>query len=546
MAANGTVLKAPEPQALDALIEQLRTLGVEAVAICFINAYANDAHEREVAQWIIERLPEVYVCTGTDLTREWYEYERACTACANAFVGPQMGRYAHALEAALQAGGFSGRSFFMGSGGGAISLAQAARQPIRLVESGPVGGLVGAAAYARALGLANVVALDIGGTTAKCALIKDGGFDVSSTFWIGGYERGMPIRSSIIDIVEVGAGGGSIAFVDELGRMHVGPRSAGSRPGPVAYGRGGIEPTVTDANVVLGRIDPENFLGDGMHLDAQAIEATMHERLVQPLRRATNCRDEVNGQENDTDYDLAPLAAGVLTVSSVKMAGAIRKVTVERGEDPRDFTLLAYGGGGPLHASELAREIGIPHIVVPPRAGVFAAFGMLFADMRNDATCTFLEPLEDEVMPRLRSTCEALQEEAKAGLGDRCTELSPDISYSAELRYRGQMHSLRMPIDPAQDVATLRQRFEALYTRRFGQASPRSPAEFVVLVATASAGTPTPSLQPAVSAQRLVPDTPSSADIPVQTRHVYLGDPARWLEVPIYGSIASGVERGAG
>ncbi|MBL8386398.1 MAG: hydantoinase/oxoprolinase family protein [Burkholderiales bacterium] len=511
---DGAPITPPREADAALLAERLRDCGAEAVAVSFINAYANDAHEVLVAGWLRERLPGVFVCTGSELTREWYEYERGSTACANAFVGPQMGRYAASLDAILDQRGFRGKRFFMGSGAGAISLDQAARQPIRLVESGPVGGLVGAAAYARALGIAHMVALDVGGTTAKCALVKDGTFEINTTYWVGGYARGTPIRSSIIDIVEVGAGGGSIAYVDEHRRLHVGPRSAGSNPGPVAYGRGGSEPTLTDANVVLGRINPENFLGDGLHLDVDAVHEALRARVAAPLGMT------------DTG-DVTALAAGILTISSVLMAGAIRKVTVERGEDPRDFVLFAYGGGGPLHAVELAREIGIPEVVIPPRAGIFAALGMLFADLENDAAATVLLPLDEAALPRVRAALEKLEAEAIAGLGEQAQGHQCALSHSAELRYKGQMHSLKIPLDVSGGARGVRATFEKLYARRFGHASSTGEVEFVGLGATARLATP----KPALSA--MTPAGTKEAPVPGR-RRVYVSGTAAWTEVAVY------------
>ena len=514
MGGDGQPITAPREPDADVLAAALRACGAEAVAVSFINAYANDAHEAQVARWLRLRLPGVFVCTGSELTREWYEYERGSTACANAFVGPQMGRYATSLDGILDARGFRGKRFFMGSGAGAISLAQAARQPIRLVESGPVGGLVGAAAYARALNIDHMVALDVGGTTAKCALVKSGTFEINTTYWVGGYARGTPIRSSIIDIVEVGAGGGSIAYVDELKRLHVGPRSAGSNPGPVAYGRGGSEPTLTDANVVLGRINPENFLGDGLHLDVPAVHEALRARVAVPLGMT------------DTS-DVTTLAAGILTISSVLMAGAIRKVTVERGEDPRDFVLFAYGGGGPLHAVELAREIGIPQVVIPPRAGIFAALGMLFADLENDASATVLLPLAEDSLPCLRAALEKLEAEALAGLGDQVAGAECTLVHSAELRYKGQMHSLKIPLDLSAGASGVRATFEKLYGRRFGHASSTGEVEYVGLGATARLATPKPALE------AMTPLGSSEAPVPAK-RRVYVSEANKWADVAVY------------
>ena len=492
----------------------LRGLNVGAVAVSFINAYASPRHEQLVAQWLRELIPGAFVSCGSDLSREWYEYERTSTVAANAFVGPQVSGYARVLDGRLTERGFAGSRFFMGSGTGAISLKQAAGQPVRLVESGPVGGVVGAAAYARALGLQKLVAFDIGGTTAKCALVMQGGIDVRSTYWIGGYERGFPIRSSIIDIVEVGAGGGSIASLDAAGRLKVGPRSAGSTPGPVAYGRGGEEPTVTDANLVLGRIAPANFLADGIRLDVGAARQAIAGRL--------GTRLGYTGEDA-----VAELAGGMLSIASVIMAGAIRKVTIERGEDPREFVLFAYGGGGPLHAGELARELNIPLVIIPPHAGIFSAVGMLFADQESDASRTSRAGLADDMALHDAARIFAeLEEEAATGLDLKGAIGERRAEHFAELRYVGQMHSVRTLVLPSDDVQALRARFETTYASRYGHANAGVPVETVSLTALVRVAGTRPGLRPLPPGQ--------AAAGPVATRRIFLAASGQWRDVPVY------------
>ena len=267
MGSKGEVVTPLDSAALEKLAGEIRKLGVESVAIFFMNSYINPAHEEAAAEILKELLPDAYVTFSTDLTREWYEYERCSTVAANAYVGPQVSTYIRRLDSDLKSQGFGGSLFMMGSNGGLLSAERTCRQPIGLVESGPIGGCIGAGAYAEKLGFKNVVAFDMGGTTAKCALVENGRFSVNSVYYANGYVKGFPIKSAVIDIVEVGSGGGSIAWIDSQKRLHVGPQSAGSTPGPVCYGRGGTEPTVTDANLVLGRLNPGNFLGGEMRLD---------------------------------------------------------------------------------------------------------------------------------------------------------------------------------------------------------------------------------------------------------------------------------------
>ncbi|MGH7809116.1 MAG: hydantoinase/oxoprolinase family protein, partial [Candidatus Binatia bacterium] len=272
MGSKGEVVTPLDIFAVETLADEIKNLGVESVAIFFMNSYINSVHEEAAAESLKKLLPGIYVTFSTDLTREWYEYERCSTVAANAYVGPQVSTYVGRLDGELKQQGFKGSLFMMGSNGGLLSAERSCRQPIGLVESGPIGGCIGAAAYAEKLGFKNVVAFDMGGTTAKCALVENGRFSVNSVYYANGYVKGFPIKSAVIDIVEVGSGGGSIAWLDSQKRLHVGPRSAGSTPGPVCYGRGGLEPTVTDANLALGRLNPANFLGGEMKLDKSAAE----------------------------------------------------------------------------------------------------------------------------------------------------------------------------------------------------------------------------------------------------------------------------------
>src|SRR5574342_194707 len=267
--SKGEIVEPLDVPGLEKLASELRQMGVESVAIFFMNSYINPAHEEVAAAALNKLLPGVYVTFSTDLTREWYEYERCSTVAANAYVGPQVSTYIRRLDDDLKKEAFQGSLFMMGSNGGLLAAERSSRQPIGLVESAPIGGCIGASAYAEKMGFKNLVAFDMGGTTAKCALVENGRFSVNSVYYVNGYVRGFPIKSAVIDIVEVGSGGGSIAWLDSQKRVHVGPQSAGSTPGPVSYGRGGTEPTITDANLVLGRLNPDHFLGGEMKLDVQ-------------------------------------------------------------------------------------------------------------------------------------------------------------------------------------------------------------------------------------------------------------------------------------
>jgi N-methylhydantoinase A len=467
LASNGTVIEPIDVEQLERLATQLRELKLDGVAIFFMNSYANPAHEQAAAALLKQLLPGVFITASTELSREWYEYERTATVAANAYVGADVNTYVRALDGDLRKKAFSGRIFMMGSNGGVLSIDRTCEQPIALVESGPIGGCIGAGVYAETFGFKNVIAFDMGGTTAKCTLVEDGNFSVESTYYAGGYVRGFPIKSPVINIVEVGSGGGSIAWRDSVGRLHVGPNSAGSTPGPACYGHGGSAPTVTDANLLLGRLNPRNFLGGELILDAAAAE--------QAVRNIANDL----GYEGETGT--IELAAGIVSIATLAMAGAIRRISVEHGRDPRDFILFSYGGGGPLHASALARELSIPTIVIPPEPGNFSAIGMLLAHARLDDATTFTGNLDQDAIPRLETAFAEM--ESRAALALRREFGVQDIwcERFAEMRYKGQRHNIKVPISIKADAVAIRAAFERDYKRRYGHADPKAAGEFQAL-----------------------------------------------------------------
>ncbi|MDE0030546.1 MAG: hydantoinase/oxoprolinase family protein [Deltaproteobacteria bacterium] len=466
--AKGEVLTPLDAGRVEAVAEELKRLEIEAVAVFFMSSYLDPSHEERAADILKRLLPGVYVTCSTELTREWYEYERTSTVAANAYVGPQVNAYVRRLESDFRDRGYAGSLFMMGSNGGLLSVDRTCRQPIGLVESGPIGGCIGAGAYAEALGIENVVAFDMGGTTAKCALVENGRFTVESVYYVNGYVKGFPIKWPVIDIVEVGSGGGSIAWLDDQNRLHVGPQSAGSTPGPVCYQRGGTEPTVTDANLVLGRLNPHRFLGGELSLGLDAARRTIAERTTTPLG--------YQGEEG-----LIRTAGGIVSIATVLMAGAIRQVSVEHGLDPRDFVLFAYGGGGPLHASALARELSIPSVVIPPEPGNFSAVGMLLADARVDASETFTGILDDALVARIDAGFGDMEAAAAESL--RRDFGADDVFFErkAEMRYRGQRHNIHVPITGLRNVSEIREAFEHDYKRRYGHADSKAPTELQAL-----------------------------------------------------------------
>jgi len=511
--STGEILVPLDIAALTPLAEKLKAQGVESVAIFFMNSYANPQHEETAARQLRHLLPEAYVTCSTELTREWYEYERTSTVAANAYVGPQVNSYVRRLQSDLAAKGFRGSLFMMGSNGGLLSVERTCRQPVNLVESGPIGGCIGAAAYAEALGHNNVIAFDMGGTTAKCALVENGRFSVDSIYYAGGYVKGFPIKSSVIDIVEVGSGGGSIAWLDAQNRLHVGPQSAGSTPGPACYGQGGRAPTVTDANLVLGRLNAKRFLGGEFALDAKAAHAAV-QSIAEPLGYR-----EPKG--------VIEVAEGILAIATVIMAGAIKKISVEHGLDPRDFVLFCYGGGGPLHASALARELSIPTIIVPPEPGNFSAIGMLLADARIDVSKTFLGPLNEATVAALNETFAAMEQEARGALIREFGASDADVLFQrhAEMRYVGQRHNIKVLTTKTETPADIRDDFDRDYRRRYGHADARAKVEVQALHLSAFTRLRRPDLQ------RLPRAGADGSQL--NERQVYFGRHG-WLNATIY------------
>jgi N-methylhydantoinase A len=511
--SKGEVVVPLDLPSLEKLAGEIRKIGIESVAVFFMNSYINPDHEEAAAKVLTELLPDVYITFSTDLTREWYEYERCSTVAANAYVGPQVSTYIRQLDSDLTARGFSGSLFMMGSNGGLLSAERTCRQPIGLVESGPIGGCIGAGAYADKLGFKNVVAFDMGGTTAKCSLVENGRFSVNSVYYANGYIKGFPIKSAVIDVVEVGSGGGSIAWLDPQKRLHVGPQSAGSTPGPVAYGRGGTEPTVTDANLVLGRLNAGNFLGGEMKLDVSAAQRSVTQRIADPLG--------YRGEDG-----MIRMADGIISIATVIMAGAIRKISVEHGLDPRDFILFSYGGGGPLHACALAHELSIPTIVIPPESGNFSASGMLLADARIDTSKTFVGVLSEKTVPATAEMFAAMEEESAGALAAEFATSDAFFERHAEMRYRGQRHNIKVPVSGLKEAAQIRAAFERDYKRRYGHADAKAPAEFQALHLSAFARLKQPEIARLPRA--------AAKSQPAQLRKIYIGNAGGWLDGQIF------------
>jgi N-methylhydantoinase A len=430
--------------------------GVEAIAVCLLHSWNNPAHEQRMGELLRAAAPRAYVTLSHDILREYGEYERMSTTVLNAYIGPRISAYLDALERRLRAGGFDGELLIMQSNGGVMAPSVARVLPVATLESGPVGGFIAAARIGARLGYGNIVAFDMGGTTAKTNVVRGGEPQMAHGYHIGGYAAGHPMTLPVVDTVEVGSGGGSIAVADTLGGLSVGPRSAGAEPGPACYGRGGVEPTVTDANVVLGRIDPRGFLGGEMMLDVDAARAAIRLRVGSPL----GLSDEA-------------AALAIVRVAVLRMALAVRQVSVERGDDPRDFAMLAFGGAGPLHAVEVARALHIPVIIVPTFPAQFSAAGMLMADWRHDYVRTYYRPLDRADFAELDQIAGELVAAARRRLDRaRVPAARTVLRHALEVRYAGQDASIPVTVDAdllaRGDRAAVAAAFNEIHQRTFG------------------------------------------------------------------------------
>jgi N-methylhydantoinase A len=469
MLADGSVRTPLDEQQAKAVAEIICEEGFEAVAVLFLHSYRTPEHEVRMCEILREANPKLFVSASHELSREYREYERTSTVAANAYVGPKVSQYLGDLERRLHSNRFAGDLLIMQSNGGLSDVELARRQCIQMIESGPAGGVVGTMALCEMLNLEAAIAFDMGGTTAKASVIRRGEPSLSPDYFIGGYNEGLAIRIPVLDIVEVGTGGGSIAWLDEGGGLHVGPRSAGAEPGPASYGRGGIEPTVTDANVILGRLSPERFLGGEMRLDHGAAETALRKRLAQVL-----------------GVSLERAASGMLQVATSAMANAVRHVTLERGLDPRDFTLVAYGGGGPLHAASVAKELSIGTVIIPNAPGHFSALGMLMADLRRDYVQTLFARMDDLEMFRLEDHFKNLEAEGRRALEASGVPTERIVfERAADMRYVGQEHAVavRMPASVGDESARaeIKQLFDDAHELRYSHSAPEESADIVSL-----------------------------------------------------------------
>jgi len=479
--AQGEVVTALDETAVVAAATALRDQNIEALAICFLFSFRNAAHEKRTGEIARDLLPGVFVTLSSDVYPQYREYERTSTTVVNAYLGPRVSSYLERMSDTLAATGIGVALHMMQSNGGIIAWTEATRTPCRIVESGPAAGVIAAAHFGKLLGRKNLISFDMGGTTAKAGLIENAevrqsagqelgtGINISRILQGGGYYVG----AATVDLAEVGAGGGSIAWVDDAGVLKVGPQSAGADPGPVAYGLGGRDVTVTDANLLLGRIPHDDFLGGEMRMDVAQARNAVEEKLAQPLR-----------------LSIEESCAAVVEVANASMLKMLRIVTVEKGCDPGDFTLVAFGGNGPLHGPELAHDLGIHEVIVPPAAGVLSAQGLLVADIRYDFRQTHVASVLDGDLREVERIYAELERQGRAALRNYGVDPQAVIfQRSADMRYRRQAYEINVRLSDAPlsaaDGASLVSIFHEVHERLYGRRDPAGVVQLVTLCVSA-------------------------------------------------------------
>ena len=490
---------------------RIRDQGVEAVAVCFLHSYANSDHEQAMAEVLARECPEAAVTLSHTLSREYREYERTSTTVTDAYIKPVMRGYLEELELRLRSGGFGGHFLLTRSGGGAMTAAYAKESPVQSVLSGPAGGVIGAAYLSELIGHRNLITLDVGGTSLDASVIAGGQPRVGNEM----YFEGAAIFVPTIEMATIGAGGGSIGWIDEGGHLQVGPQSAGALPGPVCYGKGGEEPTFTDAALAVGLLDAENFLGGELKLDRPLAASAIRKRLAERL-----------------GMSLEAAASGVLRINEAKIVGAIREISIERGFDPRDFSALAFGGAGGLVASGVAREVGIPRVVVPPGPANFSALGMLMVDVVHDFAQTYVMELETADLSVINEVYSRLARRGREALsGDGFEEGDRAFFCSVEMRYLGQEHTVNLPLPGLRlsdgDVARVAADYNRAHETQYGHRMD-DPVEIVTLRLRAVGLLPRPELPRIAAGKGSVPESTKGS------RPVYDSGLGEWTEYAVY------------
>jgi N-methylhydantoinase A len=513
----GEVLRPLEDDSVRTAAAILRREKVETVAVCLLHAYVNPEHEQRVGAILAEELPGVPVSLSAEVAPEFREYLRASTTVINAVIRPVVERYLERIESRLAEAGVQAKLLVMQSSGGVFSSEAARTRPVFMVESGPAAGVIASAYLGETLGRPDILSFDMGGTTAKVGLIQGGQPSVTKDYNVGGHAgagiggmslSGYPVRTPVVDLVEIGAGGGSVAWVDSGGLLRVGPQSAGADPGPVCYRRGGTEPTVTDANVVLGRLNPSYFLGGEIGLDVEGARRAIEERCAKPL-----------------GLDVTEAANGIVEIANAAMVNALHLISVQRGYDPRDFVLFGFGGAGPVHANALARDAEMPTLLIPRSPGIFSATGLLTTDLKRDAAVTVMKRLDDVDADEVEATFAELEQTGQAELEQEgLAREAMSFVRKIDLRYVGQSFELTVPAGD-----NLLERFHAEHDRTYGFSAPEEPVEVVSLRLTSVGTIAKPPPRPLEAGGKVEPK---------EHRPVYFAESSGYVDCPIYDRYA--------
>ena len=522
---RGDVLMPLDEDATRRVAEQLRDEGVESVAVCLLHSYINPDHERRIGEILHDVLPGALCSLSSDVAPEFREYFRASTTVINAAIRPIVSRYLDRIQSRVRGSGVLGELLVMQSSGGVLTFDAAIKRPVFMVESGPAAGVIAASNLGKTLGHDNVISFDMGGTTAKVGLIEDGIPRVTKEYEVGGTAAttehgsrgsGYPIRTPVIDLVEIGAGGGSIAWIDSGGILRVGPHSAGADPGPICYGQGGTEPTITDANLVLGRISSEYFLGGEMRLDAEAARRAIEEKCADPLGMGV---DEV--------------ALGIVEIANNAMVGALRRVSIQRGYDPRDFLLVAFGGAGPVHANRLAAELEMPTVLVPTSPGTTSAMGLLVTDIKHDYSIALIQRADQIDIGVANAQFRRMRSDGRMALvREGAADEDTRFVKQADMRYVGQSYELTVPLQEndldADALDEILAQFHQEHERSYGFKAEGEPVEFVALRLSAVGVITKPQLW------KVRRGDDATTNAVKETRPVYFAETGGRLNCPIF------------
>jgi N-methylhydantoinase A len=488
--AEGEVLVPLNEDEVRQVVRRIKQEGVEAIAVCFLHSYVNPRHEKRTGEIIAGELPGAYLSLSLDINPEFREYARASTTVINAVLMPIVARYVDKLQEEIASRGFKSGLYVMQSGGGLMTGKVARNKPASMVESGPAAGVIAASSLGALLGHSNVISFDMGGTTAKAGLVERGRPKLAASFEVGSAAvsteahgrkgSGYPLNTPVIDLVEVGAGGGSIAWIDTGGALRVGPQSAGADPGPACYMAGGELPTITDANVVLGRIDPDYFLGGEMKLDRTAAEKAIQEHCARALGK-----------------DVVATAAGIVEIANANMIRALRIVSVERGYDPREYVLIAFGGAGPMHINGIVSDLKVPTVIVPLNPGITSALGLLMTDLRHDYVVTHICRVAQANLDKVNSIYGDFEAQGRSLLADEGVKEEDMLaSRFMDMRYVGQSYELTIPVPgkviDTKDMEKITALFHKEHERAYGHCAPEEPVEIANLKLSASGLIPKP------------------------------------------------------